>query len=150
MLLQTLPAPGSAVGASAFTQLPPAASLAQVLNLITQYYGAAKAANFLLWYNAAKKQDPSLTPLNGWAIYITGGTIASGLGTATGALATIPGAAAQGANNAYKDIIGQFNLGGWFLRVGEILLGLVLVGVGIAKITGVSNVISTAVKAKIP
>lgn len=32
------------------------------------------------------------------------------------------------------------------LRVGEILLGIVLIGVGVAKITGTENVISTAAK----
>jgi hypothetical protein len=37
----------------------------------------------------------------------------------------------------------------WLIRIGEILLGLVLVGVGVAKLTGTANVISSAVKAKI-
>jgi hypothetical protein len=48
------------------------------------------------------------------------------------------------------DKLGQFNLGAWFLRIGEILLGLVLIGVGVARITGVQNAISSVVKAKIP
>lgn len=43
-----------------------------------------------------------------------------------------------------------FNLGGILLRVGEVLLGIVLVGVGIAKLTGTTNLVAAAVKAKIP
>lgn len=128
----------------------PTASLTEVVSLIAKQYGPAKAAQFLQWYEAAVKQDPSLTPLNGATAFLTGTTIANNLGTTTGALATIPSAAATGASNAYKDILGGFNLGNWFLRIGEILLGLVLVGVGLARITGAQNVISQVVKARIP
>lgn len=126
------------------------ASLTEVVTLIAKQYGAAKAAQFLQWYGAAVKQDPSLTPLNGATIFLTGSTIANNLGTATGALATIPSAAAAGANKAANDLLGGFNIGNWFLRIGEILLGLVLVGVGLARITGAQNFISQAVKAKVP
>lgn len=42
------------------------------------------------------------------------------------------------------------NLGNWVLRIGEILLGVVLVGVGIAKLTGTTNFVASAVKARIP
>lgn len=128
----------------------PNASLSTVMSYIAKQYGTAKAAQFLQWYEAAIKQDPSLTPLDGATVFLTGSTIANNLGTATGALATIPSAAAAGANNAYKDILGGFNLGNWFLRIGEILLGLVLVGVGLARITGAQNFISQAVKARVP
>lgn len=78
---------------------------------------------------------------------------AGGLGTAIGQTGTIlgqvPGAAAKGAENAVQSL-GGFNLSSWFLRIGEILLGLVLVGVGIARITGAQNVISKAVKTRLP
>lgn len=37
----------------------------------------------------------------------------------------------------------------WMIRIGEILLGIVLVGVGIAKLTGTTNAIAGLVKAKI-
>lgn len=37
----------------------------------------------------------------------------------------------------------------WLIRIGEILLGIVLVGIGVAKLTGTTNVIASAVKAKI-
>lgn len=42
------------------------------------------------------------------------------------------------------------NLGNIMLRVGEVLLGIVLVGVGIAKLTGTTNFVASAVKARIP
>lgn len=41
------------------------------------------------------------------------------------------------------------NIRTWMIRIGEILLGIVLVGVGVAKLTGTTNVIAKAVKAKI-
>lgn len=48
-----------------------------------------------------------------------------------------------------KDFIGGLDLGNWFIRIGEILLGLILVGVGVAKLTGTTNAIASAVKAKL-
>lgn len=41
------------------------------------------------------------------------------------------------------------NITAWMVRIGEILLGIVLVGVGIAKLTGTTNVVAKAVKARI-
>lgn len=37
----------------------------------------------------------------------------------------------------------------WLIRIGEILLGIVLVGVGVAKLTGTTNAVAGLVKAKI-
>lgn len=37
----------------------------------------------------------------------------------------------------------------WLVRIGEILLGIVLVGVGLAKLTGTTNAVAGLVKAKI-
>jgi hypothetical protein len=51
---------------------------------------------------------------------------------------------------AAQDVLGGFDIGAWFLRVGEILLGLVLIGVGVARITGAQNAISKIVKTKVP
>jgi hypothetical protein len=67
-------------------------------------------------------------------------------GTVTNVIGSVPGG---GAVASITDPLGNLNLGGWFIRVGEILLGLVLVGVGVAKLTGAANLISSAVKAKI-
>jgi hypothetical protein len=58
--------------------------------------------------------------------------------------------AAVGTGSAVADALGGFNISAWFLRIGEILLGIVLVGVGIARITGAQNAISNIVKTKMP
>jgi len=97
-------------------------------------------------------KDPSLPVSTILSIFIgqaAAGGIATGIGQTGTTLGQLPGAAAKGAANAIESL-GGFNLGSWFLRIGEILLGLVLVGVGVARITGAQNVISKVVKAKIP
>lgn len=48
------------------------------------------------------------------------------------------------------DLFHGLNLQNLILRVGEIILGIVLVGVGIAKLTGAANVVSAAVRTRIP
>jgi hypothetical protein len=64
----------------------------------------------------------------------------------------------QGASNAVSTATSKVTSGlglsddeirSWLIRIGEILLGVVLVGVGVAKLTGTTNVIASAVKAKI-
>lgn len=150
MLLQIAPTP-SGVMPPSFTNLPPGQySLSYIVSLIQKQYGSAIAAKFLQWWAGAKKKDPSLTPLEGATVFLTGYAISTNLGTAVSAEAKIPGAAAQGASKAYKDLLGGFNIGNWFLRIGEILIGLVLVGVGLARVTGAQNVISQLVKTKVP
>lgn len=51
-------------------------------------------------------------------------------------------------NIATGDAGGLFNFNAteWLIRIGEIVLGLVLVGVGLAKLTGVQNKISEVAK----
>lgn len=44
------------------------------------------------------------------------------------------------------DLFHGLNLPGILLRIGEVLLGIVLIGVGLAKITGADNVINKAAK----
>lgn len=53
-------------------------------------------------------------------------------------------AEANAAKIAVGDIFHGLNLGGIILRAGEILLGIVLIGVGIAKLTGTDNFIMKA------
>lgn len=46
-----------------------------------------------------------------------------------------------------KDAAGlNANITSWFIRIGEVVLGIVLVAVGVAKLTGTANVISKAAK----
>lgn len=61
-----------------------------------------------------------------------------------GNLADTAGDAALGAVG-----LSNADIQSWMIRIGEILLGIVLIGVGIAKLTGVTNPISSIVKAKI-
>lgn len=42
------------------------------------------------------------------------------------------------------------NLENWVLRIGELALGIVLVAVGIAKLTGTTNFVASALKARVP
>lgn len=64
----------------------------------------------------------------------------------------------KGASNAVSTaenkVVGGLGLSddeirSWLVRIGEILLGIVLVGVGVAKLTGTTNVVASAVKARI-
>lgn len=77
------------------------------------------------------------------------GALSTGIGQTGTVLGQVPGAAAKGAEKAIESL-GGFNLASWFLRIGEILLGLVLVGVGVARITGAQNAISKVVRTKLP
>lgn len=69
-------------------------------------------------------------------------------------LSTATGNLAQDSAEATADILGfgggTINVQNWFIRIGEILLGIVLIGVGVAKLTGTTNAISSLVKARIP
>lgn len=97
-------------------------------------------------------QHPELTfqqVLNAFVAVEAAGALSTGIGQTGTVLGQVPGAAAKGAENAVQSL-GGFNLGSWFLRIGEILLGLVLVGVGIARITGAQNAISKVVKTRLP
>lgn len=111
---------------------------------------ANQFASFAHSYHAQHPQFTARQVLQAYLDSLLGNALGKGLGGTTAALGKIPAAAAQGAANAYNDIFGRFNLGNWVLRIGEILLGLVLVGVGIARMTGVQNKISELVKTKIP
>lgn len=59
---------------------------------------------------------------------------------------TVGGSLKAGASSIVPDILGGLNLGNLILRIGEVILGVVLVGVGMAKITGAENLISKALK----
>lgn len=86
------------------------------------------------YYNANKAANPGWKAPTG-----LGGNIVNAVESAGGKV-----------NQVLGDPLGKFNLAAWFLRVGEILLGLILVGVGVAKLTGTTNVVSQLVKARIP
>lgn len=56
---------------------------------------------------------------------------------------------ASGATDALTGGLNDTAVSSWLIRIGEILLGVVLVGVGVAKLTGTTNVVASAVKARI-
>jgi hypothetical protein len=87
-----------------------------------------------------------------WSPHALGITdwVAAGIaGVMVGAGGASP-SAAIGTGSAIANTLGGFNISNWFLRIGEILLGLVLIGVGVARITGAQNAISNIVKTKMP
>ena len=61
------------------------------------------------------------------------------------------GKVAEAAADGVKEKIGLSDdeIRAWLVRIGEILLGIVLVGVGIAKLTGTTNAVAGLVKARI-
>lgn len=61
----------------------------------------------------------------------------------------IGNAGQSAADKVKKDVLGGLDLGQLIIQIGEILLGIVLIGVGIAKLTGTTNVVAKAVKAVI-
>lgn len=67
-------------------------------------------------------------------------SLTTGLGNATSTLGTAVTGGLGLDNNAIQS---------WLIRIGEILLGIVLVAVGVAKLTGTTNIVASAVKAKI-
>lgn len=84
----------------------------------------------LNYYEANKGSNPGWKAPSGLGSNIVNDTTST-LGQAT-----------QVITDPFKGI----NLGAWVLRIGEILLGIVLVGVGVAELTGTTNAISSLAK----
>lgn len=92
----------------------------------------------LAFYETNKNAHPDWKAPTGWL-----GNIENAI---TGGADIVTG----GAASAITDPLGKLNLGAWFIRIGEILLGIVLIGVGIARLTGIQNVVSKVAKVAIP
>lgn len=86
----------------------------------------------------------------GWVLTFVGSGIAKSIGIEMKAGGELEYVAAKGTvtglNQTGQDIFHGLNLETWVLRIGEILLGVVLIGVGIAKLTGTENAISKIAK----
>lgn len=68
----------------------------------------------------------------------------------TGSVANLPDAIGDQTTAAVKGVgLSDDELRTWLIRIGEILLGIVLVGVGVAKLTGTTNAVASLVKAKL-
>lgn len=83
------------------------------------------------YYNANKAANP------GWSAPT--GSLLGKIGNATGASSVI--------NNSLG--LSDDSIRSWLIRLGEIVLGVVLVAVGAAKLTGTSNKVASMVKAKV-
>jgi hypothetical protein len=116
--------------------------------------------------NATMKATVEAISFPSRVLFFTSQATAQECANSHGGSKTLPGTggALNQANNALNAatgavqcaggiVVGKFNvcvdLEHWFIRIGEILLGLVLVGVGIARITGVQNVVSNIAKTKL-
>jgi hypothetical protein len=90
------------------------------------------------YYNDNKAKNPGWIAPTGFFDSVGNvGNIATGTGEAI--------------DNTIQNKLGlsDENIRSWLIRIGEILLGIVLVGVGIAKLTGTTNAVAGLVKAKI-
>ena len=120
----------------AVVNLPKPAAYAQLKSGLGWHGPFANKAEALRFYENNKASNP------GWKAP-TG---------AAGNLANLPDALGSQAAAAATGALGLSNeeLGAWFIRIGEVLLGIVLIGVGLAKLTGTTNAIASIVKARIP
>lgn len=155
MPMQQIGGPGTITGPAQFTTVWTGnfqTDLNNVVNAMNAKGDKQLATQFRAWalqQHAVNAATPVSTLLSEFIGLEAAGAIGTTIGQTGTTLGQLPGAAAKGAANAI-DTLGGFNLSGWFLRIGEILLGLVLVGVGVARITGAQNVISNIVKTKLP
>lgn len=131
-------------------------SLEAAAAIIGREYGAAEGSAFQAWYRAAWAKDPSITPDQAAAAWVTGAALSGGVSAAGGLLGQVPAAAAsalqgttavKGANSVAAAVSNPLaflrNIGAFFdklseastwLRIGEFLLGAALVVVGVAKL----------------
>jgi hypothetical protein len=138
----TMPVPGApGINLTSPTPTTRPAAVAAYVGMLDLAYGAQIGQSYQNYANAHPNQT-AYNALQSWANTVAAGlgpglakaiqAFAKAQGKATGQIAVGTG---LGAAAASKDILGGFDLGSWFLRIGEILIGLVLIGVGLAKIT---------------
>lgn len=127
---------------------------AWTVQIITKQYGSAKGAEFQAWLTAALQQDPNLTPDEAVGIWLTGTALSGGIG-ATGAFlgdaANAAGAAAAKTGNdlnPLNKLTGwTHNVEQWIIRGFEMLLGIGLIVVALAKLASDTPVGRAAAKA---
>jgi hypothetical protein len=91
------------------------------------------------WHTVQSATKPNPTSQGPFATQAIAQAKADSLNSSQSGIA--PAAAA-----ATQDAFHGLNLSTWILRIGEIVLGVVLIGIGVAKLTGADNVVSKAVK----
>ena len=100
-------------------------------------------ANFTAWFDSVNGH------IAGWHQYNTRAQMEADIKAHPGWAQSVGGVGGEVGNLAKKPI--QAALGGitqgwelWVLRLGEIILGVVLIGVGVAKLTGTDNIVMKA------
>lgn len=121
----------------AVNQLPWAVAELQLRSGIGWHGPFNSKQEALDYYSANRGANPGWHAPSGWTEQLT--QIPSTVGTAAG----------DAASAVKKDVLGGLDLNQLFLRIGEAILGIVLIAVGIAKLTGTANVVSKLVKAAI-
>ena len=123
-----------------------------IINRITPKYGSAEANQLAESYGKYADAHPKMPPKQAYlAWFLVESKIPNKLGKD---LKLAIGSGGDLFKDTLKslpslDIFNGLNLGNILVRVGELLIGLVLIGVGVAKITGAENIASKLVKAKI-
>lgn len=138
--------------------LPKNASIAQIEADFNAagYDGAAYAS----WAQAAIAKDPALSPYNAALAWFTGTGLAKAVGTAAAGTGKMLGQVQQGAQNtnyappnplsglaAIGDFFGRLGQASTWIRVAEVLLGVILLAVGVAELTNAVPVATKIAKA---
>jgi hypothetical protein len=117
---QTAPPAAGQAGGGTW-KITEAKTAADKARLLTQGY--------LLWFTSQKAaQDFINSQYGAFNGSIPGGQVFAGL----------------------SDFFGRLTEANTWLRAGEIAIGIVLIGIGVAKLTGTTNLVAKAVKARIP
>lgn len=77
-------------------------------------------------------------------VYDAAGNLIGHFGAGGKLVKAAEGAAGSVGKTAFQDVLKNFPFENWILRIGEILLGIVLIGVGVAKLTGTDNFVMKA------
>jgi len=94
---------------------------------------ASEFSSYAQTFHAQYPQYTAQQAIDAFLATNLGKSLAAGLGGTTAVLSQLPGAAAKGAENAVSnlDVFKGLNLGSLILRIGEVILGVVLVGIGL-------------------
>lgn len=80
---------------------------ARAVALVAQKYGQDFAAKFKAWYDAARLQDPNITPTTAILVFVVGDTTAQGVAKAANFLTGAPAVVTSGGGNQPTVDLGQ-------------------------------------------
>ena len=123
-----------------------------IIQKIQPQYGLTEANQLAQSYGKYADAHPNVDPKQAYvAWFLITSKLPNKLGKDLGTAIKSPGDLYKAFTKSVGalDIFNGINFGNWLMRGGEILIGIVLIGVGVAKLTGTQNIISSVVKAKI-